>query len=88
LINHWPCYFLGDGVWQLLRDQNSEGIDAKNHANLLSAFPLYDINELYVDAAAMTERQLSDEQLILPVNAIDEDALAGFIDSYDVILSF
>ena len=80
--------FLGDGVWQLLKNQNSEAIDAKNHSNLLSAFPLYDINELYVDETAMDERQLTHEQLVLPVNALNQDSIASFVDSYDVILSF
>jgi tRNA 2-thiouridine synthesizing protein C len=80
--------FTGDGVWQLLNEQNSEAIESKNHSNMLSVFPLYDINDIFVDSEALAQRQISAEQLSLPAKPLAADQLASFSAGFDVVLSF
>lgn len=80
--------FTGDGVWQLLGDQDSSLINCKNQGKLLSALPLYDVSELYVDAEALTQRNIAASDLVLETQLLDAPSLAKFIEGFDVILNF
>jgi tRNA 2-thiouridine synthesizing protein C len=80
--------FIGDGVWQLHPNQNSEHIQSKNQQKLLSALPLYDINNLYVDAEALQQRNLGNCPLILDAKPLNSKALSALFDDADVILNF
>lgn len=64
--------FIGDGILQLLVEQNSRAIGVKNIGRLLGSAPLYDIEAVYVDAAALARYHLSASDLVLPVIALDE----------------
>ena len=80
--------FLGDGVLQLLKHQASNQLNLKNHGNVLSAFPLYDINALYIDQQALEERQLQADELLLTTTSLEPDELPAFIEQYDIVLNF
>ncbi len=80
--------FIGDGVWQLLNDQDSEAAGSKNHQKMLSALPLYDISEIYIDEAALRERSIESHQLSLNGHLLSEAAIIGVFESADVILNF
>ena len=80
--------FMGDGVWQLMPGQNSMGIPSKNHSKQLSALPLYDVNDIYIDSEALSVRKLSADSLILPTKPLSIQEIGQFIDSFDTVLSF
>ena len=80
--------FMGDGVWQLMSDQDSMGIPSKNHSKQLSALPLYDVNEVYIDSDALVQRHLAADTLILPTKPLTTKEIGQFIDSFDTVLSF
>ena len=80
--------FSGDGVWQLLNNQNSEGIDSKNTGKLLCAFPVYDISEIYVDADALTERQITATDLLIETQIVTKDRLMELMNQADIIFNF
>lgn len=80
--------FLGDGVWQLRAAQRGAAIDHKDFDRQLAALPMYDIDHLYAAADALRERRLTAADLVLPVTALEPDAIGSFIASYDVVLSF
>ncbi len=80
--------FIGDGVWQLLDQQDSAGIKQKNHSKVISAFPLYELTELYIDADAMQQRQLSHDHFVVAVKPLAADELGDFIARFDTVLSF
>lgn len=80
--------FSADGVWQLQPRQQAEQIDSKSIEKQLSAFPLYDIDQLYVDAHSLQQRGLQIDQLALPLKAVASEQLAAFIDSFDMVLNF
>lgn len=80
--------FIHDGVWQLNKGQDSEDIKQKNHGKALSALPLYGIEDIYVHSEALSQRQLTAADLLLPVKTITQHQLADLIDSYDTVFNF
>lgn len=80
--------FMGDGVWQLMPRQDSMGIANKNLGKQLSALPLYDVNDLYIDADALEDRKLTADSLILSTKPLSSKEIGQFIDSFDTVLSF
>jgi tRNA 2-thiouridine synthesizing protein C len=80
--------FMGDGVWQLMPGQDSMGIPSKNHSKQLSALPLYDVNDIYIDSEALAHRKLTADALILPTQPLASKDIGHFIDSFDTVLSF
>ena len=79
--------FSGEGVLQLL-PQDAEKIGEKNIEKTLDAFPLYDINKLFVDSTSLTERGLAVDALRHQPTAIDDDKLALFYRDFDIVLNF
>ena len=79
--------FIGDGVWQLLDQQDSIDIQQKNHQKLLAAFELYGINECYVDSDALAERQLDSSQLHLAAKAVNQKQLTELFEQADIVLT-
>ena len=80
--------FTGDGIWQLLKQPHSDAISSNNHGKLLSALPLYDIKDIYIDNEALTQRQLTEDDLVVAGKLASCAELACLIDSCDVVLNF
>lgn len=80
--------FSGDGVWQLLADQNPQELGAKNHARLLQSLPLYDIDRLYVAGSDLQQRQLDPAQLVLAATVVQDEQLRELIASADQVFNF
>lgn len=80
--------FLGDGIGQLLNAQDSVAIGEKSFEKQISALPLYDINSIYVDAAALQQRGLSAADLSLPAQAVDDTEIAALLKNHDIVLNF
>jgi tRNA 2-thiouridine synthesizing protein C len=94
--------FVGDGVYQLAKGQNTDGIGMKNFSPTYSALGDYDVNKIFVEKESLEERGLSlDDLQHLTWEDEDEDwaekdsirlvsraELADVIDDQDVILSF
>ena len=94
--------FMDDGVYQLMKSQDTDDIEMKNFSPTYSALGDYDIKTIYVDKESLTERGLSPDNLQALVYE-DEDAdweeksamhfverkeLAEIMAKQDVILSF
>jgi tRNA 2-thiouridine synthesizing protein C len=80
--------FLDDGVYQLKRGQETQGIGMKNFSPTYRALEGYDVEKLYVEAESLAERGLSEDDLLVPVEVMGREALAALMDEQDVILSF
>ena len=80
--------FLGDGVLQLLPGQDSTAIDAKNIGKLIASMPLYDIENIYVDATALARFALPVEDLPQAVTPLDDTAIHRLITDHDHLLGF
>ena len=91
--------FIGDGVYQLTKGQNTDGIGMKNFSPTYTALGDYDVNKIYVEKESLEERGLSlDDLQDLTWDDEDEDwaekdsirlvsrsELADVIDDQDVI---
>jgi tRNA 2-thiouridine synthesizing protein C len=64
--------FLDDGVYQLVKGQDTSGIGVKNFSPTYRALGDYDIKHLYVERESLDERGLKPEDL-LEVTYEDED---------------
>jgi tRNA 2-thiouridine synthesizing protein C len=80
--------FLGDGVFQILKNQNPTNIKLKSHLAALEILPLYDIEKLYAVKEDLVERGLNIDQLGVKVTIIERSLVNSLIESQDKVLSF
>lgn len=94
--------FIDDGVYQLLKNQDTSAIGTKNFAPTFRALGDYDVNKIYVERESLEMRGLGKEDL-MPLTWEDEDddwaekdsihivssaELAEIIEQQDVLLNF
>ena len=79
---------MGDGVWQLHHEQDSKAVAAKNLQKIVSALPVYDITNIYVDTLALEQRHISKDQLSIKANLLPRKEISVLLDNADVILNF
>jgi len=94
--------FLDDGVFPLMKGQDTQGVGMKNFSPTYSALGDYDVTKLYVEQESLDERGLTLDDL-LPLKYEDEDddwaekdsirlvsreELAGLMEDQDVLLNF
>ena len=94
--------FVDDGVYQIVKDQKTEGVGMKNFSPTYKALGDYDITKIYVEKESLEARGLSLEDL-LPLTYEDEDddyaekdsiklvsasELADIIEQQEVVFSF
>jgi len=94
--------FADDGVYQLTKNQDTDGIGMKNFSKTYSALGDYDIKKIYVEKESLDERGLTADDLQALVYededddwaeknslfVVDREELTSIIDSQDVVLSF
>lgn len=94
--------FLDDGVFQLTKGQNTDGIGVKNFSPTFRALGDYDVTKFYVEKESLDERGLSVDDL-QDITYEDEDddwaekpsirivnrtEMAAIMADQDVVLSF
>jgi tRNA 2-thiouridine synthesizing protein C len=80
--------FMDDGVFQLKKGQSTNAIDMKNFSPTYRALEMYDIEKLYVCQDSLSQRGMTEEDLIVDVEVMDRDALRDLMDEQDVVFSF
>lgn len=55
--------FIGQGVYQLLKGQEPDQLNIKNHSSTFKALPLYGIETILVEQKAMQELNLTQSEL-------------------------
>lgn len=80
--------FLGDGVYQLTKGQDTKALEVKNFSPTFRALEDYDVTKLYVEAEALAARGLTEADLVVPVQVVDAKRMAEIMEEQDVILSF
>ncbi|MBM3567216.1 MAG: sulfurtransferase complex subunit TusC [Alphaproteobacteria bacterium] len=94
--------FLDDGVFQLVKGQNTQAIGTKNFAPTYRALGDYEITRLYVERESLAERGLATADLMPIVHEDPDDAdeekpsiqvvgraeMATLMAEQDVLLSF
>jgi tRNA 2-thiouridine synthesizing protein C len=80
--------FIGDGVFQLAKGQDTKGLGVKNFAPAYRALDDYDVTKLYVEQEALRDRGLTEADLLVPVEVVSAQRMAEIMEDQDVILSF
>nr|WP_321268778.1 sulfurtransferase complex subunit TusC [uncultured Tolumonas sp.] len=76
------AFFMDDGVYQLVQQQQATAILAKDHSAMFKLCALYDIENIYVSAESLAEREITSDQLLMPVTMLTQD------DFYDQLLTY
>jgi tRNA 2-thiouridine synthesizing protein C len=80
--------FLDDGVYELVKGQNSKAIGIKNFSPTYRALEGYDVEKLYVERESMAARGLAEADLLVPVEVLSSAEMAELMAAQDVVLSF
>jgi tRNA 2-thiouridine synthesizing protein C len=80
--------FLDDGVYELVKGQNSKAVGIKNHSPTYRALDGYDVEKLYVERESMEMRGLTEAELLVPVMVLSSAEMGQLMAEQDVVLSF
>lgn len=80
--------FLDDGVYEIVKGQNSKAIGIKNYSPTYRALDGYDVEKLYVERESMEARGLSEADFLVPVEVLSSAEMADLMAEQDVVLSF
>ena len=94
--------FLDDGVFQLTKNQNTDGIGMKNFSPTFSALGDYDIKKIYIEKESLDERGLSVDDLQdltwededndyeekSSIHVVNKEELSKIMNEQDVMISF
>ena len=94
--------FTDDGVYQLMKNQQTDGIGMKNFSSTYSALGDYEIKKIFIDKESLDERglSLSDLQELVwedededyaeksSINLVSKAELSEIMNQQDVVLSF
>ena len=81
-------YFQGDGVYQLIAQQQPELIQQKDFLKTLAALQFYDIENIYVCHHSLNQRGLSEKFSIENVQVLNQDDFATSLHQHHTILRF
>jgi len=81
-------FFQGDGVWQLINDQSTDGIQTKNYLKTFSAFEFYDIEDIYVCQQSLVNRQLNETFHINDVQVLTSIEFGKALNRHQHVLRF
>ena len=81
-------FFIGDGVFQLLKDQQPNPMQGKSMAKQLASFDLYDLENVYVCRQSLTDRQLNTKNLVLAAKVLGANELSQLMRQQNTLLSF
>ena len=80
--------FLDDGVYQLVKGQQTKGLEVKNFSPTYRALEGYDVEKLYVEREALEARGIREEQLLVPVQVVSAAEMTELMEQQDVIIGF
>ena len=80
--------FLDDGVYDLLKGQNTKAVGIKNFSPTYRALDGYDVEKLYVERESLEARGLSEDQLLVDVEVLSSAQMGELMAQQDVVLSF
>lgn len=80
--------FLDDGVYQILKNQDTSGIGTKNFSKTFRALEMYDVEKLYVEKESMEARGITEDDLNVPVEVKTSEEIGRLLEQQNVILSF
>ena len=80
--------FLDDGVYQMKRGQQTQGVGQKNFSPTYRALADYDVEKLYVERESLEARGLTVDDLLVPVQVLGAAELGALMERQDVVIAF
>jgi tRNA 2-thiouridine synthesizing protein C len=80
--------FLDDGVYELVRGQQTKAIGVKNFSPIYRALDDYDVQKLYVEKESLEARGLTADNLLVPVEILSAAQMGALMAEQDVVISF
>lgn len=80
--------FLGNGVFCLMKNQQTQAIGLQNFSRQYRALDqYYDIRDIFVDRESLEKRELSLDDLLIPVTVIHHDEIKRLLHEQDVLIN-
>ncbi len=79
--------YMDDGVYQLQKNQDSSASGTRNFSAVFGALEDYGITRICVEQASLQSRGLCVDDLIVPVELIESEALAALMEQQDILLN-
>jgi tRNA 2-thiouridine synthesizing protein C len=80
--------FMDDGVYELVKGQQTKAIEMKNFSPTYRALDGYDVEKLYVERESLEARGLTEANLIVPVQVLGAAEMGELMQQQDVVISF
>lgn len=81
-------FFMSDGVFQVIGNQNASAIEIKDYLKTFSALEFYDIENIYVCQQSLTERNLKANFHINNVKVLAREKFSKKLHQHNVIYRF
>lgn len=81
-------FFQGDGVYQLMSEQNGSLVSIKDYLKTFSAFEFYDIEDVYVCQQSLNERLLKPNFHIDGVQVLSPSNFGNKLSNHQHVLRF
>ena len=78
--------FIDDGVYSIVKGQETDGIGIKGFANTFRALDGYDVEKLYVDKTSMEERGLTEDDFLVDVEVLTSEEIGKMMTEQEVII--
>lgn len=87
--NKLGIFFIGDGIFQIFKNQNSERILLKNFSSSFGILSLFDINNIYLCYDSLRERGFTKNiDLTVKIIFLNIKKIIQKINKFDFILNF
>lgn len=81
-------FFIGDGVFQVIGQQNPDSIQIKDYLKTFAALEFYDIENLYVCQDSLIKRNLPEQFNVDNIQVLSKTALSEVLHQHSVIYRF
>ncbi|WP_028304067.1 sulfurtransferase complex subunit TusC [Oceanospirillum maris] len=85
---HVSLLFMGDGVYQLLTNQQPESVGQKGTQAMMKALPMYDIEQIFVSQQCLADRGLTQDQLGFSCDLLDQTQVQALLQSHQQVFNF
>ena len=79
--------FIDDGVFEIVKGQDTKAINMKNFSPTYRALDGYDIEKLYVEKESVEARGLTADDFVVPVEILSAEELSALMADQDVVVS-
>ena len=80
--------FVGDGVFALVKGQDTKLIGIKGFIKTYGALEDYDVNKIYVDRKSMEDRGLTIGDFAIPVEVLEAERIAAIMEEQHATIPY